>query len=452
MKRIITLCSLFICLMAFGQEGMVTFSVDMNNYAGSQTLSEGNVYVNGVYNGWCGDCNPLTDENGDGIYEGTYLVAAGVNEYKYTVNGWDEEEGLLPELTCVVTVGENTNRVMIVAGDASLPTACWNDCADCSGGNAAQAGNVTFSVDLSDYNGAEIITSESVFLSGPFNEWSGDANMMTDNGDMVFSTTINLPAGATDYKFTINNWADQEMFDGFGTCTQAFGEFVNRLIIVDGDATLSTTCFDSCFECGAEVAQPGNISLSVNMTEYSGAEILAADNVYVSGAFNEWCGTCNPLDDSDGDGIYEGIVPFPGGMQQFKFTVNDWADQEEFAGGEACTFTDGEFTNRLIAVDGDATMDAVCFASCANCGETGINDVDLGLQLYPNPASSFINVELNEIIESIEIQNLAGQTVLQVENLSTKKHQLDLSELQSGIYFVNVKSNDQINSTRILRN
>jgi len=438
--------------MAFAQEGNITFSVDMTSYNGTETLTADNVYVNGVYNGWCGNCNPLTDADGDGIYEGTYLVPAGVNEFKYTVGGWSDEESLVPELTCVVTVGENTNRVMMVAGDASLPTYCWNACADCSGQGAAQAGNVTFSVDMSEYSGAEIIGAESVFLSGEFNEWNGTSNMLSDeDGDMVYTITVPMPAGVGVYKFTINDWADEENLDGFGGCTQTFGEFVNRLVIVDGDVTLPTHCFNSCVACGVAVAQPGNVSVSVNMNEYSGAEILAADNVFVSGFFNEWCGNCNPLDDTDGDGIYEGVIPFPGGTQQFKFNVNNWADQEVFAGGEPCTFTDGEFVNRILEVDGDATLATACFGACLDCGVTGINENDLSLQIFPNPASQQITVELDAAINAIEVLNLAGQTVISVGELNTQKYQLNLSELQSGIYFVNVQSNDQINSSRILK-
>ena len=45
--------------------GTVLFRVDMSEYAGSY----GSVNLNGSFNGWCGSCAPMTDVNGDMIYE-----------------------------------------------------------------------------------------------------------------------------------------------------------------------------------------------------------------------------------------------------------------------------------------------------------------------------------------------------------------------------------------------
>ena len=44
----------------------VHFQVDMSTFQGSFS----GVYVNGTFNGWCGTCNQLLDDNGNGIYEG----------------------------------------------------------------------------------------------------------------------------------------------------------------------------------------------------------------------------------------------------------------------------------------------------------------------------------------------------------------------------------------------
>ena len=53
---------------------------------------------------------------------------------------------------------------------------------------------------------------------------------------------------------------------------------------------------------------------------------------------------------------------------EYKFTVNGWSDQENFAGGEPCTVTAGGFTNRFLAVpSSDSTLGTVCFNSCSAC-------------------------------------------------------------------------------------
>ena len=106
-----------------------------------------------------------------------------------------------------------------------------------------------------------------------------------------------------------------------------------------------------------------NVSFSVDMNGYTEAFIT----VNVSGTLNDWSGDANPLADEDGDGIWSGTIPLAAGAYEYKFTLDSWAVQELFAGGENCTVTNGEFTNRTITVEGEQ---AVCFTwnSCDACG------------------------------------------------------------------------------------
>ena len=77
---------------AFAQSKQnVTFKVDMNNYSATSYSA---VYVNGSYNGWCGTCNPLTDTDQDGVWEGTFEITADSIEYKFTLDGWNGQENL----------------------------------------------------------------------------------------------------------------------------------------------------------------------------------------------------------------------------------------------------------------------------------------------------------------------------------------------------------------------
>ncbi|NNC83619.1 MAG: T9SS type A sorting domain-containing protein, partial [Flavobacteriales bacterium] len=123
--------------------------------------------------------------------------------------------------------------------------------------------------------------------------------------------------------------------------------------------------FQACVTC--DLAQdPGNITLSVDMNQYEGPEIVGDSSVFVSGQFNSWCGDCNMLT-HNGDGTYTGTVLMPAGQNEYKFQINNWADDESFVGGEECTLTTGEFTNRVLDVNGDAIVDMVCFESCTAC-------------------------------------------------------------------------------------
>ena len=62
----------------------VTFRVDMNNYVPAFTY----VNVSGSWNGWCGDCNQLTDADLDGVWEVTLPIPDGDYLYKFSLDNW----------------------------------------------------------------------------------------------------------------------------------------------------------------------------------------------------------------------------------------------------------------------------------------------------------------------------------------------------------------------------
>jgi len=71
---------------------------------------------------------------------------------------------------------------------------------------------------------------------------------------------------------------------------------------------------------------------------------------------------------------------------------------------------------------------------------TGIaNELANSVRLYPNPATSVLNIE-GENIKTIAINNLAGQTILTFE-ANNQQTVLDVQSLENGIYFVKVLTN-----------
>ncbi len=107
----------------------VSFSVNMSNFPVG--LSENDtVYLNGNFNGWCGDCNAMNDDDGDGIWSITMPLEDGSYEYKFTVNGWNTQEEFSEVIDgCTTSDGTYTNRSLTVAGeDLELPTVYWNLC------------------------------------------------------------------------------------------------------------------------------------------------------------------------------------------------------------------------------------------------------------------------------------------------------------------------------------
>jgi hypothetical protein len=173
---------------------------------------------------------------------------------------------------------------------------------------------VHFSVDMNEYTE----NFDQVYLSGSFNNWSGDATPLADpDFDGVWEGDISVTNGAYEYKITLDNWAAQEEFNGFEECTRydASGQFVNRLLLVSGDVELPTFCFNSCYACGEEV----DITFRLGF----GDADPSPDGVWIAGGGNfDVPGGKFPMSDPDGDQIYEITVPRAMGFTSYYTFTN----------------------------------------------------------------------------------------------------------------------------------
>lgn len=243
----------------------VTFQVDMNDYTGTFTTPE----VNGLFNGWCGNCIPLTDANTDGIWEVTVPIMDDSTEYKFSYDNWTGQEALTPGSSCTKTTGANTNRFIVLTGDTVLPPVCWESCAPCTGVPASA--DVTFKVDLSDYTGSYT----EVNLNGTFNNWCGScAKMTSPNGDDIYEITVTVPTDSIEFKYTLDGWTTEEMLTEGLPCTKTTvdggGTFTNRFLVPTADTTLDAVCWESCEACGTVGIEENNwvsdFSISPNPT------------------------------------------------------------------------------------------------------------------------------------------------------------------------------------------
>jgi hypothetical protein len=343
----------------------VTFQVDMNNVTGFTTPE-----VNGTFNGWCGGCFVMTDENADGIWVGTAQLEAGTYEYKYAYDAWAGSEQLMQGSPCTVTNGGFTNRSLVVAGDVVLPVVCWASCNACD--VLPTLYNVTFQVDMNNTTG--FTTPE---VNGSFNGWCGNCFQMTDDdADGIWTATTQLEAGNYEYKFAHDNWAGQEALLEGSSCTVTNFGFTNRSLAVSADMVLPIVCWGSCTTCD-QVLPSYQVTFQVDMSNVSGF-----NTPEVNGTFNGWCGSCFTMSDADADGIWEATTTLQEGVYEYKFSHDNWSGQEELTPGSSCTITNGAFTNRLLNVNADVVLPVVCWASCEACEP--IQPVAVTLQVNTN--------------------------------------------------------------------
>ncbi|WP_179007555.1 T9SS type A sorting domain-containing protein [Winogradskyella forsetii] len=68
------------------------------------------------------------------------------------------------------------------------------------------------------------------------------------------------------------------------------------------------------------------------------------------------------------------------------------------------------------------------------------------LSLYPNPASNKVNIESNHIIDSVEVYDILGKQVM----LLKKTNEIDVSNLNSGIYLFKISMGNKVQTKKIV--
>ena len=118
------------CSTQGGNVSDVTFKVDMSQVMDPFNLPE----LNSTFNNWCGNCNTLTDVDGDEIWELTVSLNIGDTvEYKFSADNWAFQETLDPNETCTNGLSNFTNRFLIVpTNNTVLDDVCWGSCSPCA--------------------------------------------------------------------------------------------------------------------------------------------------------------------------------------------------------------------------------------------------------------------------------------------------------------------------------
>jgi hypothetical protein len=236
---------------AHSQAFDVTFKVNMQNVFTGFSTPE----VNGTFNSWCGGCNPMVDPDGDDIWEVTIPIEAGSYQYKFAYDNWSDQEQLTAGSACTVTNFGFTNRFLVVDADITLPAVCWASCANCIDVPAA---GVTFQVDMS----GQTVSPTGVHIAGsfadansdgtidnPYPNWDPSVLALTDQGNGIWSITLDLVAGSYQYKFINGNvWDISEIFSWDSNCQNLLSG--NRYVMVESvDTVLPTVCWNECVSC-----------------------------------------------------------------------------------------------------------------------------------------------------------------------------------------------------------
>ena len=338
------------------------------------------------------------------------------------------------------------------AGTGADVTSYFDDIVVKSSGGP-QIRTVNFKVDMNSYSP----DFTNVYISGTFNNWSGDANPLADpDFDGIWEGTIAVPNGSYEYKVTLDNWAAEEQFTGAEECTKRVDQFVNRLLLVSADTDLPKFCFNSCYACGEEV--------KINFKLGMGGVTPSPDGVWLAGGGNfDVPGGKYKMQDNDADGIYELVVPRKKGFNSFYTFANgpcpDYSCKENLVDlpcGDPANFSDRflpEVQSDLVV----ATCFGACFtnAECVSGTNAPVEDAQV-FSLLGNPSDAGYSVlQFGNDVSSekhITLTNGLGQQVHQWSlNNSDVAFNLKTTDLQSGIYFVTVRAGDRFFTRKLVK-
>ena len=94
-------------------------------------------------------------------------------------------------------------------------------------------------------------------------------------------------------------------------------------------------------------------------------------------------------------------------------------------------------------------------SACLHIIIGGVNEIDgMVVSVFPNPGSSFINLDFAKPVAqaNMKLINALGQVVMEEKNINGSSYKIDVTDQVSGIYIFEMKFNDSVSRSRIVKN
>lgn len=115
---------------------------------------------------------------------------------------------------------------------------------------------------------------------------------------------------------------------------------------------------------------------------------------------------------------------------------------------DVCDATPG---NIMCDWDFGTIAGTVTMCSSSPCGSNvGIEEIKSDLLLSPNPANSFIMIQTNETISTYNIHDMEGRIVFS-GTANSNNFNIDISELNGGVYIIVIKTEKGLNQQRFIK-
>jgi len=287
----------------------------------------------------------------------------------------------------------------------------------------ASAGNYQLTVDIFDAN-KQLVGSTAPFLAQPDAWVSVQVPNVPFNGTFYAMVHWNMLAGSTHWFGSDENGPNAALnlewyYDGttwqkltdFGYSPSVFA--LRATALVGGDKKVVTYGTPSAYVAepkdGPQSLAVGHVSADAGrhygswVMDAAGGKGVIGYNIYRNGELLN----ANPVSDT----VYQDVVPENGLYCYVVKAVHEGFNGQVFESAptnEACkTLTVGISPNETES-----------------------------LRVYPNPARTYVNVEVTSDIRQIELVNYLGQSIQTMEVSGKGVYRMNTTNLESGVYFI----------------
>jgi hypothetical protein len=442
---------------------LVTFKVDLTQYTGSFT----GAFVNGNFNNWCGSCNPMNDQDNNGIWEAILPIDADSIEYKFTLDGWTVEETFSPGDPCTKTTAGFTNRLTVLLGDTVLAPVCWESCSSCPQMNfpLSLKGIIDFTVPAGGSSGKAIhvyadqsIADLSEFGIGIANNGGGS------DGEEYTFPAMSMAAG--EHLIVVRD--SLEMANYLGAC---FGSFDH--VLVDGAGNINQNGDDAIelYNNGLVIEVFGDVNVdgtgqpweyldswaykdAMGMWTYGGVDCtdsgsttfasacpypfcITTGGVLVTSISVQGQGGANSISVSGGSLQMEAsVMPANADNPNVSWSVSPAGLASIDANGLLTAIANGQVTVTAGATDGSGVSGS---AQIDLSNQTvGLDDLTSAhINLYPQPAGHALTIKGIEGAFSYKLYHASGRLVMNGNGSGTTT--LATDAVASGLYYMDIQ-------------
>lgn len=136
----------------------------------------------------------------------------------------------------------------------------------------------------------------------------------------------------------------------------------------------------------------------------------------------------------------------------YQHAANGWCG-DNYVSKDATTNADFSVTVVEDAVTEDLTALTAVDAEgnyLVYTSTLSINDVNVELTMYPNPADQFISVKSSEVLSGVRVIDMTGKEVIR-KSIQSNDYSLDLGNLNTGIYFLEATSEGASKTMRFIK-